>query len=199
MAGRTRGAGGADGLHQSSPVSRVDVGTDPSRAALDAGGAGAGRVRAAAAAVMRLRQAKRRRGLLSYERTGILCSGMDWQQHAITCALTAAVLAAFARVAMRPPVAQSGDVVVLRYPKALRWFLLFAVAFLFALLIGVLWPLFAGNATDKDIRSAALGIPMSLLFIVFASCEGRVTLTVDHAGIGGRKAVRRQRRLGAAD
>ena len=123
---------------------------------------------------------------------------MDWQ-HAITVASTAAVLAAFARVAMRPPTAQSGDVVVLRYPRALRWFLLLAVAFLSALLISVLWPLFAGNATDKDVRSAALGVPMSLLFIVFASCEGRVMLAVDHAGIGGRTAFRGQRRVAWRD
>jgi hypothetical protein len=123
---------------------------------------------------------------------------MDWQ-HAITAALTAAVLAAFAGFAMRPAAAQSGDVVVLRYPKALRWFLLLAVAFFSAALIGVLWPLFAGNATDKDVRNAALGIPMSLLFIVFASCEGRVTLAVDHAGIGGRTAFRGQRRIAWCD
>lgn len=122
---------------------------------------------------------------------------MEWE-HGLTAGLTALLLGAFARHALREPEVVGGTV-TLRYLRALRIVLWVGLVLFAALSVGVLWPFLAGNTTEKDARTLALGLPVGLVLGAGCAAELRVALELDLEGIRGRTAFRGRRAIAWAD
>ena len=111
--------------------------------------------------------------------------------------MTAAVVIAFARTALRPPAIVDGTVTI-RYPLPVRLFLLTGVVFFTVLSVGALWPLLAGAATAKQVRDA-WAVLVFLPFAAVLCAELRVRLDLDLVGIRGQTAYRGRRAIAWAD
>lgn len=117
----------------------------------------------------------------------------DAWTNGLTAAITAAVLAALAPLALRSP-ATSGSQRVLVLPKTMRILALASAA----LFVGLLAWAAMSALTDSDpklLRTLFLAGPLLLLLALAAVRETRVRLAFDDEGIGGRTAWRGHRQV----
>lgn len=123
---------------------------------------------------------------------------MDVLQYVLTAVVVGLVLGAMARSARQPPVV-TGDAIVLRYPRGLRWFLWFSAV----LMLGMLaWLVFEVASEDRDpgiVRLAWFGIPLFGVLGAVSLREPRVRLEIDGDGIRGETAFRGRRELAWRD
>jgi hypothetical protein len=118
----------------------------------------------------------------------------DTWTHAISGTITALVLAALVKFSRGEPT-QFADLTVLRLPKAMQVMVWVCILFFSALLVGMIVLAALDPDDAKMQRTAMVGVPMCVAFILPIMAELRVQLGFDDHGIGGQTAYRGKRRL----